>query len=90
MDEFKMHRKKLIMVLISLCITACGGGSGSGTVENTLPPAPAPAPTILKGAFFDSAVEGLNNNLLRPVVDLIRSISNRSSNVRLMLRSKLL
>jgi len=60
MDEFKMHRKKLIMVLISLCITACGGGSGSGTVENTLPPAPAPAPTILKGAFFDSAVEGLN------------------------------
>ena len=53
-------------VLISVCLTACGGGGGSGSGSNstttptTSPSTVVPAPTILTGYFTDSAVQGLN------------------------------
>jgi hypothetical protein len=49
-------------VLISVCLTACGGGSGSNstTTPTNSPSTVVPAPTILTGYFTDSAVQGLN------------------------------
>ena len=62
-NKIKRHLMRLFpCVLISVCLTACGGGSGSNstTTPTNSPSTVVPAPTILTGYFTDSAVQGLN------------------------------